>query len=62
MAETAWRTQRSGVATDSVGNVCVADSGLRTGGIGETDFGNHGIQKITPTGVVTTLAGTAGMS
>jgi hypothetical protein len=52
----------SGVATDSAGNVYVADSGVWTGGLGETDFGNHVIRKITPTGVVTTLAGTAGMS
>jgi hypothetical protein len=52
----------SGVATDSVGNVYVADSGIWTGGLGEVNYGNHVIRKITPSGVVTTLAGTAGMS
>ena len=38
----------SGVAVDSSGNVYVADTG------------NHTIRRVTPAGVVTTLAGTAG--
>ncbi len=43
-------TSPSGVAVDSAGNVYVADSG------------NHTIRKVTPDGVMSTLAGLAGTS
>jgi streptogramin lyase len=53
----------SDVATDGTGNVYVADSGFGPGcGQGCVDWGNHIIRKITPAGVVSTLAGTAGMT
>jgi hypothetical protein len=52
----------SGVATDGAGNVYVADSGWMPCGMGCVDWGNHIIRKITPAGVVSTLAGTAGMT
>ena len=53
----------TGVATDSAGNVYVADSGIEhLPCMMCYDVGNHVIRKITPAGVVTTLAGTAGMS
>lgn len=45
-----------GIAIDSAGNLYVADGG--DGGVG----GNSLVRKITPAGVVTTLAGTAGSS
>ena len=46
-----------GIAADTAGNLYVADSGVSnfTGGIGGT------IRKISPSGVVTTLAGTPGV-
>ena len=51
----------TGVATDGAGNVYVADSGVKRCGQGCADLGNQIIRKITPAGVVATLAGTAGM-
>jgi hypothetical protein len=48
MGITARFAEPSGVAVDSTGNVYVADTG------------NHTIRKVTPAGVVTTLAGLAG--
>ena len=52
----------TGVATDTAGNVYVADSGVEHLVCMECyDLGNHVIRKITSAGVVATLAGTAGM-
>ncbi|MBA4382076.1 MAG: hypothetical protein C0406_05865 [Sideroxydans sp.] len=45
-----------GIATDSTGNIYVADTGFISTG------SNHTIRKISPAGLVTTLAGTAGSS
>lgn len=47
----------SGIATDMMGNVYVADYG---GDVYHADYGGCTIRKITPAGVVTTLAGLAG--
>ena len=49
-AATARFNNPFGVAVDGAGNLFVADTW------------NHAIRMITPTGVVTTLAGTAGLS
>ena len=49
-AATATFANPSGVTLDATGNVYVADAG------------NHRIRKVTPAGVVTTLAGRAGVS
>lgn len=48
------------LATDSVGNVYAADGSSTLGE--SSSQGNHTIRKITPNGVVSTLAGTPGVS
>ena len=52
-------TVPTGVTVDSAGNVYVSDSHTRSygGGDGNPDNGNNTIRKITPDGVVSTLAG-----
>ncbi len=50
VGETARFTGPAGIATDSLSNIYVADTG------------NHTIRKITPAGAVTTLAGAAGVN
>ena len=50
----------SGVAVDSTGNVYVADSLCFAKPHVNIDRGNSTIRKVTPAGVVTTLAGSAG--
>jgi hypothetical protein len=53
----------SGVATDGAGDVYVADSGYMSFlGCGNCPVGNYTVRKITPSGLVTTFAGTAGMA
>jgi hypothetical protein len=51
----------TGVATDAAGDVYVADSGFKPVYPCCFDFGNDVIRKITPAGMVSTFAGTAGM-